>query len=620
MHRFGSLVWAPSDFSMLTALAAGPAAPPRASSSGLVEPVLFDALRSLSVSLGGLLGGLAPPSRFPSDADVDSPPPDSEEEDAAAASAAAAAASAAAASAADGDADDGADAALAAHLEAAGPVAVGAASATVDALGAIRVAPLTPRVADDGESSGELAAQWREVPDTRAGVALDAARLSALREGFEAGGANRFAQNALRTSHAIGVARSADARLDHAYTHVVGTPPLVPAMREDAQPERSWIVAAHRAVEYALAARLNVTRGAELSVGYTFFWAAFEKANAFLELAIRTRRQPLTSYAMRRVYEEGLPEGGSWSLYQQVHLKYGAVPATAYVDTVGAASGDLLQLLDWELRRFALELRTAGERGGDDGALRGRKAKMLSHVYSLLAVHLGPPPASFTWKFAALDGSAVRVSGQTPLGFARDVVRFSVEERVVLAHDPRRAAFALFTPSNTSVANLAGVRAVHMNVPIELLERLVATSIALGRHVVVAADATQQASFGTCTLNTGLYAVGELLDAPLEMSKADRLATHDSRPTHTLVLTGVDFADDDGDGAPEPAKFRAENVRGAGAELLAMSAAWFRAYVYSAVVDVELLAPALLERFTNPETAVHELPPWDALSRFYWTR
>ena len=32
------------------------------------------------------------------------------------------------------------------------------------------------------------------------------------------------------------------------------------------------------------------------------------------------------------------------------------------------------------------------------------------------------------------------------------------------------------------------------------------------------------------------------------------------------------------------------------------------------------LAPALLERFTNPETAVHELPPWDALSRFYWTR
>ena len=99
----------------------------------------------------------------------------------------------------------------------------------------------------------------------------------------------------------------------------------------------------------------KVTRGAELSVGYTFFWAAFEKANAFLELAIRTRRQPLTSYAMRRVYEEGLPEGGSWSLYQQVHLKYGAVPATAYVDTVGAASGDLLQLLDWELRRFAVQ-------------------------------------------------------------------------------------------------------------------------------------------------------------------------------------------------------------------------------------------------------------------------
>ena len=51
-----------------------------------------------------------------------------------------------------------------------------------------------------------------------------------------------------------------------------------------------------------------------------------------------------------------------------------------------------------------------------------------------------------------------------------------------------------------------------------------------------------------------------------------------------------------------------------------MSAAWFRAYVYSAVVDVELLAPALLERFTNPETAVHELPPWDALEpRVGWT-
>ena len=42
--------------------------------------------------------------------------------------------------------------------------------------------------------------------------------------------------------------------------------------------------------------------------------------------------------------------------------------------------------------------------------------------------------------------------------------------------------------------------------------------------------------------------------------------------------------------------------------------------VNGVAADVELLAPALLERFTNPETAVHELPPWDALGRFYWTR
>ena len=189
----------------------------------------------------------------------------------------------------------------------------------------------------------------------------------------------------------------------------------------------------------------------------------------------------------------------------------------------------------------------------------------------------------------------------------------------MLAHDPRRAAFALFTPSNHSVANLAGVRAVHMNVPIELLERLVATSIALGRHVVVAADATQQASFGTCTLNTGLYAVGELLDAPLEMSKADRLATHDSRPTHTLVLTGVDFADDDGDGAARARQVPRRERRGAGAELLAMSAAWFRAYV-SRPSSTSSCSRRAARALHQPETAVHELPPWDALGRFYWTR
>ena len=102
------------------------------------------------------------------------------------------------------------------------------------------MAPLTPRVADDGECRASWPRSGARCPTrARASPPTRGARPSALREGFEAGGANRFAQNALRTSHAIGVARSADARLDHAYTHVVGTPPLVPAMREDAQPERS---------------------------------------------------------------------------------------------------------------------------------------------------------------------------------------------------------------------------------------------------------------------------------------------------------------------------------------------------------------------------------------------
>ena len=92
------------------------------------------------------------------------------------------------------------------------------------------------------------------VPDARAGVALDAARLSALREGFEAGGANRFAQNALRVARDRRGAEAADAPRPRVHPRG-GHAAARAGDARDAQPERSWIVAAHRAVEYALAAR-----------------------------------------------------------------------------------------------------------------------------------------------------------------------------------------------------------------------------------------------------------------------------------------------------------------------------------------------------------------------------
>ena len=178
-----------------------------------------------------------------------------------------------------------------------------------------------------------------------------------------------------------------------------------------------------------------------LALADPFFWELFEKSNAFLERAIATALEPFTDYSVTLLYDEPLPTGGTWPLYQQLFLKYGAVPAAAMPETSASRrSVHMIALIEDLLRSEAMKIRAIAAKhsggmplatGDGDAAagldakfarrLREHKAEAMRHVYRLLAIHLGTPPKEFTWTFVNASGALHRMSHLTPLSFAEKV-------------------------------------------------------------------------------------------------------------------------------------------------------------------------------------------------------
>lgn len=439
--------------------------------------------------------------------------------------------------------------------------------------------------------------------------ALTTEKITSFRAKFQSDKLSALLGNSLRT-HDIKLLAGRYREVQDLYvSHHLGVPKKDEGSDSHSS-TRCWIFASQRCLQLHLAKDLSVADGSELSATYPFFWELFEKANAFLELAIETATKPFeSSYQLHLAFENPVPPGGTWPFYRYLFLKYGVVPLAHMPETSASRSAHQMVLLVENLiRAEAMKIRASAP-GLLAPELRERKADTLQHVYRILAAHLGTPPQHFSWNYVNTTGHLHRIQHLTPLKFAH-MVPYAMDEFVYLTHDPRNPFWQLYTHSRRNVGS-AGLSYAALNVPMEYLELLTAHMLLDGHPVWISADLVVHGphcgSGMASTLTDTLYDYEKFLGTSLTLEKAQRLAYREGYASHAMVMTGVDLAPN---GTVQ--KFLIENSQtDAPSSGHAMTASWFREHVYFAVVKQSYLAPSVLANFGGQPV---ELPEWDAMA------
>ncbi|NOY61000.1 MAG: aminopeptidase, partial [Calditrichaeota bacterium] len=269
-------------------------------------------------------------------------------------------------------------------------------------------------------------------------------------------------------------------------------------------------------------------------------------------------------------------------------------------------TGLLNALISRKLRKDAALIRSMDQTGKSLSRIRTRKQEMLTEIYRILAINFGVPPTKFQWRYKDKNDSLSAPKTYTPLDFFHQVVNVNLDDYVCLYNCPTRPYNKLFKITlDRNMVNYSDM--TFINTIIDSLKTSARRSILADEPVWFGCDVGKESDIGRGILAPAIYDYQAIYGTDFGLTKKERVLYHDSVPTHAMVLTGVDIADD------KPVKWLVENSWGtkAGSKgFLIMFDKWFNDYVYEVVINKKYLAsPTLALLKTKPIV----LPPWDPM-------
>lgn len=436
--------------------------------------------------------------------------------------------------------------------------------------------------------------------------ALTATALRGFRKRFEANPAYRVGMNAATRGNLeeIALNRRVVDGLDWHFSHEVPVGDITAQQFAGT----CWIYAGLNWLRKITMKKMGV-ESFLFSQNYLVFWDKLEKANRFLERMIDLRDQPLDDRRVHHYLQAPVSDGGDWLLLADLIDKYGLVPLEAMADTTNLAdSGQMNKVMCSRLRQGAAHLRRLHAQGADLAGLRAAKLEWLEGIYRMLCVLLGEPPREFDLRFRTKKGKYQQHRGLTPRRFFDEWVGVRTEDYVHLVSSPLESTPFYENFAIESLRNIEGhPPEPSLNVPIDVVRDLSKRLLTKGEAVFFDCDVTQGLNRKLGVLDNDLYEYGLLFDMDLDWPRAERMEFLHQRPTHCMVLVGVDLVDD------QPVKWKIENSWGddrGRKGLFQMSDAWFTEHVYGITVHRKHLSAQLKKALKKPAV---ELPPWHTL-------
>ena len=433
--------------------------------------------------------------------------------------------------------------------------------------------------------------------------ALDAELIGKLQGSFVIDAQARALMNAIANNDLKDLALSREILHEHddVYTHKVDAKGIT----DQKSSGRCWLFAGLNMMRPLVMKKYHLAEF-EFSENHLFFWDKLEKANVFLEMIIETRDRDIDDRELQTLLADPCPDGGWWNYVVALIDKYGAMPRAVNQDTRhSGATARMNAILNRMLRHDAAHLRRAAAAGEPEQSLREMKAPMLAEIYRVLALHLGVPPESFTWRVRNTKDEIIEKTF-TPQSFYKEAVGVDLRDYVTVMDNPAWAHEVFY--------RINYCRNLHddedmgfINLPAGRLKEIAVRALLDGDPIWFAADIGKENNLEDGILRVGIYDYGALFGIDHALTKAEMVRYRDATPNHAMVFVGLDRR------GGEPFKWLVENSWGTergDQGYWSMYDDWFDRYVFSVIVHKRHVARrdlALLE--TEPV----RIPAWDPM-------
>ncbi len=434
---------------------------------------------------------------------------------------------------------------------------------------------------------------------------IDATQIEAYKQQLQQDPSMQMRQNAI-----IGEKNLRDRALNHALQnqidHYFKYKVDVKGITDQKQSGRCWMFTSMNVLRPAIMQKYNLD-AFDFSHNYLYFYDLLEKSNLFLENIIRTSAVDVNDREVVHYLSSPVNDGGVWNLFYNIGSKYGFVPKEIMPETVHSENtGQLCSLLNELLRKEAFVLREARENGNATKELRTLKQDAMSQVYKLLALTLGEPPTTFTWRYKTKDG-AVQTLETTPLAFYQENTpeQYDPSAFVMIMNDPTRPYYQVYDIANYR-NTIEGVNWRYLNLPNEEIKQSAIASIKNNEAMYASCDVGKQFNRQTGILDPSMYDYETLLGIELDMDKKTRILSRQSGSAHAMAIVAVDTDEKD-----QPTKWEFENSWGAQAGhkgYLTFTDAWFDEYLFRIVIRENYLSPKAKKALKGKPVS---LPAWD---------
>ncbi len=369
---------------------------------------------------------------------------------------------------------------------------------------------------------------------------------------------------------------------------------------------RCWLFAALNVMRLEMMKKYQL-KNFEFSQNYLFFWDKLERANYFLENIIKTRAEKGDSRIVNWLLSCPIGDGGQWSMFVNLVNKYGLVPKTAMPENFPSNNSlRMNQILFGKLREFAMRLRNSKKKSLSE--LRSEKQRFLKVIYRILCIFLGEAPQKFDWCFRDKNDKHHEYLDLNPHSFLQKHVPYEVNDKVCLIHAPMQNKDFYKSYTVEYLGNVIEGQAIkYINLPINVLSQVAATSIKWDEAVWFGADVGKDFSLKLGSMDAELYDTELALGTKVRLNKGQRLEYLQSLPNHAMVLTGFDRKN------KKIEKWKVENSWGekhGEKGYFCMTHSWFKEHLFEVVVDKKFLAKKVLQLL---EEKSEILPPWDPM-------
>jgi bleomycin hydrolase len=434
---------------------------------------------------------------------------------------------------------------------------------------------------------------------------LDEAVLKEIRSSFERTPQTTAIQNILTGD--ANIAQNArnnqiQGKIDHYFKYRVD----VRGITDQHSSGRCWMFTSMNALRPDVRDALG-TDDFDFSHNYVYFWDMLEKANLFLENIIRTADKDMDDREVTHFFSSPVNDGGVWNLFYNVAEKYGVVPKQVMPESEHSDNTrQMVSLLNESLRAGGYQIREMAGQGVAEGRLRNEKKEILKGVYRILALCLGEPPTTFSYRYKNKDGEILSLE-TTPLEFYRSIIKsdYSPENYIMVMNDPTREYYKVYEIKNYR-NTIEGINWTYLNLPNEDIKPAALASIKDNEPMYTSCDVGKQLDREAGILDPDNYDYASLLGIDLNMNKKARILTRQSGSSHAMLLIACDTDTND-----VPLKWEFENSWGVAAGnkgYLTFTDEWFDQYMFRFVIHRKYLSPKAI-RALDQEPVL--LPVWD---------